>query len=247
MFVSISNNFGAGQIQFKDYQCDKYVVLNARFTVDTSAAAYLAASRMEIKVPDLSIGRSVVVPVAIHFTDRRTINGESVNCDGGTVLKSWITDKNTIVIERHPLFDNKGEVSIIISAMYATLNNGNNPQKMQRTILQMQQEELYLIITDSSYFVADEHWVFICMGFSSCLHSYDKLPWEGTLKDFPTDVTADVAFIGGVNAYNPKVCGMGEAHIENGVFTMQERMYNFCEGFPKPFVFAFLVRDNNNE
>ena len=133
MFVSISNNFGAGQIQFKDYQCDKYVVLNAKFTVDTGSAEYLAASRLEIKVPDLSIGRSVEVPVAIRFTDRRTIGGEQVNCDGGTVLMSKVRDKNTISIERHPLFDNKGVVTIIISAMYATLNNGNPPQKMQRT------------------------------------------------------------------------------------------------------------------
>ena len=106
MFVSTSNNFGAGQIQFKDYQCNLYVVLNAKFTVNTSSPAYLAASRMEIKVPDLSIGRSVEVPVSIHFKDRRTINGETVNCDGGTVLISKVADKNTIVIERHRLFDN---------------------------------------------------------------------------------------------------------------------------------------------
>ena len=243
MFVSTSNNFGAGQIQFKDYQCSLYVVLNAKFTVNTSSPAYLAAPRMEIKVPDLSIGRSVEVPVSIHFKDRRTINGETVNCDGGTVLISKIADKNTIVIERHRLFDNQGEMTIIISAMYATLNNGNNTQKVQRTLLQLQQDNQYLYLTDSSFFVADQHWVFLCMGLSHCLYDYKHLPWEGMLKDFPTDVTADIAFIGGVNGYNPQVCGMGEAHIENGVFTMQERMYNFCEGSPKPFVFAFLVRD----
>lgn len=244
MFVSISNNFGAGQIQFKDYQCDKYVVLNAKFTVDTDSADYLAASRLEIKVPDLSIGRSVEVPVAIRFIDRRTIGGEQVICDGGTVLKSKVRDKNTISIERHPLFDNKGVVTIIISAMYATLNNGNQPQKMQRTLLRIQQETQYLNMTDSSYFVADEHWVFLCLCYSDCQHAYKKQPWEATLVNFPTDAAADVAFIGGVNGYNPKVCGMSEAHIENGVFTMQERMYNFCEGYPKPFVFAFIVRDS---
>jgi hypothetical protein len=244
MFVSISNNFGAGQIQFKDYQCDKYIVLNAKFTVNTSSPAYLAASRMEIKVPDLSIGRSVEVPVAIRFTDRRTISGQEVNCDGGTVLISKVADKNTIVIERHRLFDNKGVVTIIISAMYATLNNGNNPQKVQRAMLRIQQETQYLIMSDSSYFVTDEHWVFLCLCYSECQYAYKKQPWEAALVNFPTDAAADVAFIGGVNGYNPKVCGMSEAHIENGVFTMQERMYNFCEGYPKPFVFAFIVRDS---
>ena len=99
-------------------------------------------------------------------------------------------------------------------------------------------------MTDSSYFVTDEHWVFLCLCYSECQHAYKKQPWEATLVNFPTDAAADVAFIGGVNGYNPKVSGMSEAHIENGVFTMQERMYNFCEGYPKPFVFAFLVRDN---
>ena len=244
MFVSTSNNFGADQIQFKDYQCDKYIVLNTKFSVDTSSEAYQAASRLEIKVPDLCISRSVVVPVAVRFTDRRTIKDEEVICDGGTILKSRVADKNTLVIEKHSAFDDKGVLSVIISAMYATLNNGNTVLTMQKTMLKTQQETSYLFMSDLAYFVTDEHWVFLCMTLQSCLSSYRKLPWETTLVDFPTDAVADVAFIGGQNGYNPFFSGMSEAHIENGVFTMQERMYNFCEGSPHPFVFAFIVRES---
>lgn len=42
MFNSISNNFGAGQITFKDYQAPNYVVLNAKVTFDPTNPAYQA-------------------------------------------------------------------------------------------------------------------------------------------------------------------------------------------------------------
>ena len=50
MFNSISNNFGDGTIQFKDYQEENYVVLNAKFTYDTTSPEYQAADVLEIKV-----------------------------------------------------------------------------------------------------------------------------------------------------------------------------------------------------
>lgn len=34
MFKSISNNFGAPGITFRDFQTDRYAVLNARFQYD---------------------------------------------------------------------------------------------------------------------------------------------------------------------------------------------------------------------
>ena len=44
MFKSISNNFGAPGITFRDFQTGRYVVLNARFQYDPTNEAYLAAS-----------------------------------------------------------------------------------------------------------------------------------------------------------------------------------------------------------
>lgn len=102
MFNSTGNNFGAGQISFKDYQAENYVVLNAKLTFDPTNADYQACDQLEIYVPDLTIDRSAVGGVFIRFVeDYHYSLGNSVY-DGGTVLKSWIKDKNTIVIEKQP-------------------------------------------------------------------------------------------------------------------------------------------------
>ena len=58
MFNSISNNFGAGQITFKDYQAPNYVVLNAKVEFEPTNSAYQACQKLEITVPDLTIDRT---------------------------------------------------------------------------------------------------------------------------------------------------------------------------------------------
>ena len=70
MFNSTGNNFGAGTIQFKDYQASNYVVLNAKFSYDPTNAAYQAADVLEIYVPDLSIDRSAGAGVILTVQDR---------------------------------------------------------------------------------------------------------------------------------------------------------------------------------
>ena len=85
MFNSISNNFGAGTIQFKDYQEENYVVLNAKFTYDTTSPEYQAADVLEIKVPDLMIDRSAATGVFARFVDRQVKPTYTMNYDSGTV------------------------------------------------------------------------------------------------------------------------------------------------------------------
>ena len=46
------------------------------------------------------------------------------------------------------------------------------------------------------------------MLFSSCTYAHRDSPWECSLDNFPTDVTADLPFCGGGNQYNPSVDGM---------------------------------------
>lgn len=57
MFKFISNNFSAPEITFVDYQTDRYVILNTRFTYDPADEACIAAYELEIKVPGLSLSR----------------------------------------------------------------------------------------------------------------------------------------------------------------------------------------------
>ena len=165
------------------------------------------------------------------------------NNDGGTAIKSWIKDKNTICLEKFTNFDDKGEITIFIQALYPMLNQGGNPIKGTRTRINMTQETRYLYWSSDTFCVIFEHWVFLHMQFSSCSYSYRNQPWEAIMGDFPTDVNADVPFLGGSNQYNPSVNGFSLAHVENGVFTCQERMSGFESTGYDPFIFAFLVRD----
>jgi hypothetical protein len=105
MFNSTGNNFGAGQISFKDYQAENYVVLNSKFSFDPTSPAYQACEQLEIYVPDLSIDRSAVGAVFLRFEEDQHYSWGDAIYDGGSVLKSWVKDKNTIVIEKQPWFD----------------------------------------------------------------------------------------------------------------------------------------------
>ena len=246
MFTSTGNNFGAGSIQFKDYQAENYVVLNAKFSYDPSNAAYQGVDVLEIYVPDLSINRSAVTGVILTFQDRYVYSSYTWNNDGGTAVKSWIKDKNTICIEKLTNFDDKVEHTIFIQAFYPTLNQRGSTTKGTRTRIDMTQETRYLYWSSETFCVIFEHWLFLHMQFSSCSYSYRNQPWEAQMVGFPTDVNADVPFIGGSNQYNPSVNGFSPAHVENGVFTCPERMSGFESTGYDPFIFAFLVREGES-
>ena len=97
-FNATGNNFGADQIAFKSHQEENYIVLNAKFKYNPASPAYQAADVLEIYVPDLSIERSAIAGVFMRFVDRRDSYGYVWDNSGGTVLKSWVKDKNTLCI-----------------------------------------------------------------------------------------------------------------------------------------------------
>lgn len=125
------------------------------------------------------------------------------------------------------------------------LARGGNPIKGTITRLQTSQETQYLYWRTETFFVEFEHWVFLNMLFSSCSYAYRDSPWECSLDNLPSGITADLPFCGGGNQYNPSVDGISEAHIENGVFTCESRTSGFENTGHDPFIFAFLVRDND--
>ena len=88
----VTSDAGISVIQLKDYQSDKMVILNGRIALDPTDETYIAAQQLEIYVPDLSIPKSTVTAVFQH--------GMSWSRPMVTALKSWIKNKNTIVVEK---------------------------------------------------------------------------------------------------------------------------------------------------
>lgn len=246
MFYSTGNNFGADRILFKSYQASNYVVLNAKFTIDPMDERYRLNQQPEIYVPALSIDRSAVAGVFCRFEEVRTYSGRNYRYDGGTVLKSWIRDRNTICIEKVPGFYEKGPLTFYIQALYPMLNQGTNTIKGTRQQLTIEAPDNFLRLGYDSFFVAFEHWAFLHMQFYGCSYSYQYAPWEFTLVDFPTDIDAFVPVPGGGNQFNPECDGMGECRINEGVFTMEERVIGFWDTGHDPFLYAFLVRGDND-
>ena len=242
MFNSISNNFGAGTIQFKDYQEENYVVLNAKFTYDTTSPEYQAADVLEIKVPDLSINRSAETGVLVRFVDRRQYSSYTMNYDGGTVIRSWIKDKNTICLEKLATLERAEEIIVYIQAMYVGKHKKTNADMLTKTYVSFTQPTKYLYTSDVVC-VITEHWVFLHAEITSVSYAYRDLPWEATIQGLPTDFTLDIPFPGGYNQGNPDMDGMQEARIENGVFTCQERVSGWGSTGYDPFIFLFAVRD----
>ena len=88
MITSTGNNFGAGQITLKDFQNEKVLVLNGKFTFNNKSEAFKAATVLEIYVPTLSIPKSGMSGCYIQFD----VDGRL----SGTTVKTWVKDRNTI-------------------------------------------------------------------------------------------------------------------------------------------------------
>ena len=249
MFNSISNNFGAGTIQFKDVRESNYIILNATFTYRTDSPAYQAADVLEITVPDLNIDRSTIAGVVMRFIDRRTSYGTLIVSDGGTILKSWIKDKNTICIEKLTAFDENQEMIIYIQTIYLQLNQGGNAKKGIKKSLSPKQPETYLYWGSSNFCVIYPKFVFIHIDFSSSKYAYRDSDWRCTFTGLPVDVKGDIPIMGAACNYNQKCGGVNISHVEDGVWTMAQADRNFGFENTGNYVFgmAYLIRDNEVE
>ena len=246
MFNSISNNFGTGTIQFRDYQSDNYVVLNAKFTYDTTNAAYQAADVLEIKVPDLAIDRSVETGVIMRFVDRGTKSGYAYISDGGTVLKSWVKDKNTLCIEKLTAFDGHEEMIVYIHALYCQLARGANAVKSATSSLTFRQATKCVNWGTDNVCVISDRWVFLHLEIDGAASAGENTDWRSLIDGFPVDVDIDIPLVMASCKQNPKAGGVNECHIRDSFWTMAngERNDGFSDTGNNAFLFGFLVRDN---
>ena len=250
MFNSISNNFGAGVIQFKDVQESNYIVLNAKFTCNPQSAAYQAAEVLEITVPALSIARSTEAGVIARYKDRGTSYGYPYVRDGGTVLKSWVKDANTLCIEKLPVFDDQTELIIYIQTLYCMLAQGGNSTKgKEKRITATSEDSALRFDTSYTFCVVFEKWIFYHMMFSSVTWAFRNLDWEAFFDTLPENVTADVPVISAYNYGNDKLGGITESRLEDGYWMLpkDERGDGFENTGNYVFSFGYLIRGREEE
>ncbi len=249
MFQSIQNNFGAGTIQFKDVRENNYLILNATFTYHTDSPEYQAADVLEITVPDLNIDRSTISAVVMRFIDRRQGMSSLIISDGGTVLKSWVKDKNTLCIEKLTAFDDHAEMIIYIQTIYIQLNQGGNAIKGYKRNLLCEQVDPYLNWGSHNFCVVHPKFVFVNLFLDSWESVCNDSDWHCTFENFPLDVDADIPIISARNYFNEKAGGINISHIKERVwkFLLDERNYGFDNTGNYIFGMAYLIRDREIE
>ena len=245
MFKSISNNFGAPEITFRDFQTDRYAVLNARFQYDPTNEAYLAASELEIKVPALSLSKSTDAGVFAVYKDERTYQWDDTpsRYHFATVLRSRIRDRNTLCIEKLTDFDAYGPVTVYIYAMYSALNTGESTVPSGRTRLNISTvpEMSTLMFTDAC--VISDGWVSLNLILPYSISSV-KEDMEIVLDGFPADAACEEFPIMGIdNQRHHDNGGVHYASIRDGRMLIPYATRNTgYSSADKPFASLVLVR-----
>lgn len=194
MLTATGNNFGDSIIQLKDYQSDKMVILNGRFQLPTENEEYQAAEQLEIYVPDLSIPKSTMTAVFQH--------GFSSDKVYLTALKSWIKNKNTIVIEK-PFILRRAENEPELDFFCAYVPKGVrfDIDALQPTPLTIENSTLpNLAITYQQCFVT-ENWVFLAIQITGAKAENEGDAFSFRLNGFPSGFSANIPFFFNSSTY----------------------------------------------
>ena len=204
MITATGNNFGAYTIQLKDYQSDKMVILNGRLELNPESEDYIAAKQLEIYVPDLSLPKSTMTAVFQH--------GKSWAKPMVTALKSWIKDKNTIVIEKPLVLRSaSAEPELDFFCAYVPKGVRFTPEGMTPTPLTIENATLpNMSITYQHCFITD-HWVFLAIQIRGTKTENEGDEFSFRLNGLPNDIAADVPFF--FNAYSYSEDGSYEVPV----------------------------------
>ena len=204
MITATGNNFGAYTIQLKDYQSDKMVILNGHVVLDPTNEDYIAAKQLEIYVPDLSIPKSTTTAVFQQ--------GMSWSRPMVTALKSWIKDKNTIVIEKPIVLRSaSAEPELDFFCAYVPKGARFTPEGMTPTPLTLENATLAnMSIVYQHCFITD-HWVFLAIQVRGTKTETEGDEFSFRLNGLPNDISADVPFF--FNAYSYSEDGSYEVPV----------------------------------
>ena len=240
MIRSISNNFGSPEIEFKDYQDDNMVILNAVITIDTTTPAYKSASILEVKLPNLSIGRSAVSACFIQ-AEQLMWPGESYQqvYRFATITKTWLKDRNTLCIEKWPRYDAAGEVRVWIYSMYPIVGARDEVKVYDRTPVTY--EMIQTPMAPAINCVVEEGWAFLSFNFGSMSFSRGT-PIECRLAGFPEDIDTVIPVIGGGHQAEYGGALFHDATLKNGIFRIDSPVSSIQNSGYTPFVHAFIVR-----
>ena len=239
MITAIGNNFGAGQISLKDYQNEKLVVLNGKFSFNNKTEEFLTASVLEITVPALSIPKSGMSGCYIMF--------QSEGKFYGTTLKTWVKDRNTLCIEKLDYWSDQVDEYTIYLLSYVPKGQRGVFELGKKTRLTLNNTTSNNNYGYNQHCYIDEHWCTIALATSSYNSEIDPYDDIVELGGFPTDVNIELPFVGDhINSKQKYGTDMLEASIKAGVLTVKNIIFGWG-GMPRDnFLYAVCIRDKDN-
>ena len=245
MIQSTHNNFGCGPITLQDFQSGSMAVLNGTITIDTASPEYAAAQVLEITLPELSIPRSCVTSCWMRSLKTVEYPGYTRTYSIGTAVRTWLRDSRTLCIEKLPIYDDLGSVTLILSTMYAVrgVRRPVPPGTNTDLTLEYLTEEL-----DHRNVVCavEDGWCFLHICFDEFTSEFgDSVSIR--LGGFPEDVSADLCLTGGSNNTGHPGSAMAAGRVEGGVLTVPD-----LGGMSKstgwtPFIFMFAPRGGTQQ
>lgn len=241
MITSIKNNIGIAQVSFKDYQTENFTVLNGKFDVDPTTAAWKAASEIVFEFPELAMNKSGIS--AVYFIDTRPFE-QYDKVHRGTILKSWISN-NRLHIEKIDAFDDYGPLHFYVCNAYA--KGGQRCQIVKdgyvTTGIENQPSGTRV---DKSCLMVKDHYIFCQIMFREFETEDGTLEQSFDIIGMPDDVDVYIPVVYANFYINKKGAPMTEGHLQGGHFscTNTETMgYTANDG---TFFQFFAVRDGIN-
>ncbi len=245
---SSSNNFGhADAIAFNAFLSPDMVVLNGKFTVDTAAAEYAAASVLEIVLPDLTLSKSAVSYAYIRGVETKDYGSYSSTYAFGTVVKTWISEGGRLCIEKFSHYDDLGQYDLLFCTLFAEKGYRGEVSKLTSTALTFTYESPVTLKPDEKVCVIADGWCFLHFYYGGFGGYFFNQAIKAAVAGLPADISADIYLVGGGQQSDHKGCWVSEARIENGTFSVPEPSSTSGNTGANPFVFAFLVRDGETE
>jgi len=238
MITSISNNIGIAQVSFKDYQSEKLTILNGKFTVDSTSAAWKAASEIVFEFSSLVMPKSAVTAVYVIDTLPRDQYDKALR---GTILKSWIKN-NRLHIEKIDYFDDYGPLTIVVASAYPTGAQREQVVKdgFVTTGIEKQGTETTL---DKKCLIVKDNYVFCQMTFNKFYGPNRSLEPAFDITNMPSDVDAYFMIVYANSSIDQRGAALSVAHIQNGHLTCTNpNSVNFTANRGTFFQF-FAVRD----
>ena len=245
MIHSTGNNFGCGPIALQDFQSGSMAVLNGTITIDTASPEYAAAQVLEITLPELSIPRSCVTSCWMRSLKTVEYPGYSRTYSIGTAVRTWLRDSRTLCIEKLPIYDDLGSITLVLCTMYAV-------RGVRRPVLPSTNTDLTLeYLTEeldhrNVVCAVEDGWCFLHICFDEFTSEFgDSVSIR--LGGFPEDVSADLCLTGGSNNTGHPGSAMAAGRVEGGVLTVPD-----LGGMSKstgwtPFIFMFAPRGGTQQ